>query len=191
MGSSGHIPLWWDRETDDQTGVQLRPDVRESAHRIWRWVLFKAQEMLGDSSDAADVLEVSVRTVSRYLDKNNLILHSADPTGLLIVSAYRALQRVAKKRRRFELVGPTNDLAEALRAPDWRHEVDHRIFLKELAGQLEPTTRGLLRLRLAGYDWKEIAKMVGLTPDAVRMRFWRDVRKAHLRLLRTAKRVDY
>jgi hypothetical protein len=52
MGSSKRFPLWWDRETDDETGNPLRADVRESAQRIWIHICTKAREMLGDSNDA-------------------------------------------------------------------------------------------------------------------------------------------
>lgn len=69
MSFSERLPLWWDRETDEQTGSRLRADVREAAHRVWKWVCLKSRELLGDAGDAAEVLEASVRTISRYLDK--------------------------------------------------------------------------------------------------------------------------
>jgi hypothetical protein len=49
-----------------------------------------------------------------------------------------------------------------------------------------------LRLRIAGYDWNEIGRMLGMSASALRQGFWRDVQKAHLRLLRAgyAARCD-
>lgn len=50
---------------------------------LWRDLLAERREcslpeILGDPSDPAEVLELSVKTVSRYLDKNNVPLHSAN-----------------------------------------------------------------------------------------------------------------
>ncbi len=185
MASSERFLPWWYREIDEETGRPFRTDVREAAHRMWIWVCFRAQEILGDPSDAAEVLESSVKTISRYLDKNNVPFHSADPGGLLAVACYRALRRLARRRSRIELVGGSSELADILRVPDWRNGIDRRLFLEELARKLDDKNRGILRLRIAGYDWKEIARIFGLRAAAVRQGFWRDVRKVHLRLLRT------
>jgi hypothetical protein len=186
MASSEPFHPWWDREIDEETGRPFRADVREAAHRVWKWVCLKAQEILGDPCDAAEVLESSVKTVSRYLDKNNVALNSADPGGLLVLASYRALRRLARRRWRIELVGTSSELAEILQAPDWRDETDRRLFLEDLSRQLNTRSRGILRLRIAGYDWKEIGRMLDMTASALRQNFWRDVRKAHLQLLRAS-----
>jgi DNA-directed RNA polymerase specialized sigma24 family protein len=183
VSSEPSLP-WWDREFDEKTGRPFRPDVREAAHRVWKWVSLRTREILGDPSDAAEVLESSVKSVSRYLDKNNVPLHTADPGGLLAVACYRLLRRLARWRRRIEFVGGSSELADILRIPDWRDKIDRRLFLEELARELDVDNRGILRLRTAGYDWKEIARMLGMSVPAVRQGFWRKVRKAHLRLLR-------
>jgi len=182
--------VWWDRETDERTGRDLRPDVRQAGHMVWQWVCSKAQELLGDPNDAAEILEASVRTVSRYLDAKGVALHSADHAGLVAVVNYRSLLRLATKRR-LKLIVPTSNLAEVLRAPDWLEESDRKLLIDKLARELDPETRGLLRLRINGFDWKEIGRMVGLTPEAIRKKFWRDVRKAHLRLMLAGKQSGF
>jgi DNA-binding NarL/FixJ family response regulator len=191
MASSERFLPWWDREIDEDSGRPFRADVREAAHRVWKLVCLRAQEILGDPCDAAEVLESSVKSISRYLDKNNVPLNSANPDGLLALACYRALRRLARRRRRIEFIGTSSELAEILRAPDWRDETDRRLFLEELSRRLEMRSRGILRLRIAGYDWKEIARMLGMSTSAVRQGFWRDVRKAHLRLLRTGNATRF
>lgn len=190
MGSRDQTRLWWDRGIDERSGRELRPDVRQAAHKVWQWVCAKAQELLGDPNDAAEVLETSVKTVSRYLDAEGVSLHSTDQAGLVAVVCYRSLLRLATKRR-LKLIAPVSDLAEVLRAPDWRDEVERRLLIEELARELDPKTRGLLRLRINGFDWKEIGRMVGRTPEAIRRQFWRDVRKAYLRLMVAGKRSGF
>src|SRR4029077_20846802 len=120
--SSEILLPWWDREIDEDSGRPFRADVREAAHRGWKLVCLRAQEILGDPSDAAEVLESSVKIISRYLDKNNVPLHSADPGGLLVLACYRTLRRLARRRRRIEFVGTSSELADILRVPDWRDE---------------------------------------------------------------------
>jgi hypothetical protein len=167
MASSEPFLSWWDREIDEDTGRPFRPDVRESAHRVWKLVCCRTQEILGDSSDAAEVLESSVKSISRYLDKNHVPLHSTDPDGLLTVGCYRALRRLARRRRRIQLVGTSSELAEVLRVPDWRDQIDRHLFLDDLARELDMKNRGILRLRIAGYDWKQIARILGMSASAV------------------------
>jgi AraC-like DNA-binding protein len=80
-------------------------------------------------------------------------------------------------------------LADILRVPDWRDQTDRRLFLEELARELDVKTCGILRLRIAGYDWKQIARMLGMSASALRQGFWRDLRTAHLRLLRAGHAI--
>jgi len=190
MGSRDQTPLWWDRDIDERTGRELRSDVRQAGHKVWQWVCAKAQELLGDPNDAAELLETSIKTVSRYLDTKKVALHSADPAGLVAMVSYRSVLRLAKKRR-IKLVVPASSLTEVLRAPDWRDAADRRLLIEELARKLDPETRGLLRLRINGFDWREIGRMVGLSPEAVRRKFWRDVRKAHLKLMVAGKQSRF
>jgi DNA-directed RNA polymerase specialized sigma24 family protein len=178
------VPPWWDRDVDDESGHLLRADVRESAHRVWKSVWAQARRLLGDAADAPELLESAVKAVSRYLDKNHAPLHASDPGGLLVLACYRSLRRLTRKRGRIELLGGSSELAEILRAPDWSHEVDRRLLLERLAAELNAKTRAILRLRISGHDWKEIARMLHMTATAARTSFWRDVRKAHLRFLR-------
>ena len=187
MPFSERLPLWWDRDVDEQTGAPLRVDVRTAAHGVWNWVCRRSDQILGDVNDAAEVLEGAVKAVSRYLDKKSIALGASDPSGLLILAAYRSLRRTAKKRRRIELAGSTSDLADLLRSPDWSSDVDRHLFLEGLARELTSKSRGILRLRIAGHDWKEIARMVHTPATNLRTSFWRDVRSAHLRLLQAGK----
>jgi hypothetical protein len=182
MQPSEAATLWWDR-VDDESGRILRVDVRESAHRVWPWVCAQAKRILGDSGDAPELLESSIRKISVYLDKKNIPLHTADPGGLLRLATYRALKRVARRRRLFNSTEQDSPLAEVLRAPDWREGVDRRLFLERLGRELDEKTRAVLRLRLSGAGWNEIARVQQMQAPAVRQSFWRNVRRAYLRLL--------
>ena len=81
----------------------------------------RVRSILGDSSEAPDLLEKAVASVSRSLDRNGAAPH--DPSGLLIVEVRRSAQRLAGRRRREPAVGGTSEPAESLKAPDWSDAV--------------------------------------------------------------------
>lgn len=180
MSSSSTLPPWWDKDTDD-SGVQLRPDVRAAAKGIWPQVCIEVERVLGDATEAHEILEKAVQSVSAYLQKLGIELH--DPSGLLMLAVHRSAKRLARKRGRLQLVGHSHELWEKLRAPEWLDHVERRIFLAELVDHLRPENRGILRLRLEDFSWEEIARMRRANANIVRKEFWRDVRRAHLKLL--------
>jgi hypothetical protein len=54
LGSNG--PVWWDRECDS-AGRPIRPDVRAAAHQIWDSAGRRVQSLLGDASEAPELME--------------------------------------------------------------------------------------------------------------------------------------
>ena len=104
MLSSESTSAWWDRGVDE-SGRALRSDVREAAYRIWRVVCAQAQSELGDTSDAPELVETAIKSVSQYLDRRNVPLYSSDPSGLLVLAFRRSLRRLARRRRRIETIG--------------------------------------------------------------------------------------
>ena len=140
-------------------------------------------QVSGYAADAPELLESAIRKISVYLDKNHIPLHAADPGGLLVLATYRALKRLARRRGQSKSTEQDSALAEVLRAPDWREEVDRRLFLERLGRELDEKTRAILRLRISGAGWKEIARVQQMNVPAVRRNFWRNIRRAYLRLL--------
>jgi DNA-directed RNA polymerase specialized sigma24 family protein len=180
MGRSPSISPWWDREFDEH-GKPIRTDVREAAQRVWQQVQAEVEKILGDSTDAPELFENAVRAVSTYLGRQNAEPH--DPSGLLIVAVHRLGRRLARHRGRVQAIGASSELSERLRAPDWTAQADRSIFLKELTNHLSPENQGILRLRMDDFEWDEIARMRRVSPRTLRSNFWRDVRRAHLKLL--------
>jgi RNA polymerase sigma factor (sigma-70 family) len=182
MPSSPQLPpTWWDRK-HDRAGKEIRVDVRRAAEQLWPRLFRFAQQVISNSEfEAQELLERVVDSVSRYLTSKNAALQ--DPSGLLVVKFRQELYRVARKQRRIETVGQIGDVAEPLRPDGWADEADRSIFLQELVRSLSERNRGVLRLRMAGYDWREIAQMLQVNVSTVRNNFWRDVRKLYLQFL--------
>jgi len=115
MSSSSTLPPWWDKDTDD-SGVQLRADVRVAAKVIWPQVCIEVERVLGDATEAQEILEGAVQSVSEYLQKLGIELH--DPSGLLMVAVHRIAKRLARQRGRLHFVGDVDRLWDKLRAPE-------------------------------------------------------------------------
>jgi hypothetical protein len=185
MQSTQVLPPWWDRETDDDSGQPLRTDVRESAQRVWKFLWLRTRHALGDAADAPELMESTVKIVSRYLDKQAVPPFSANLDGLLSLSFQRSLLRQARRRRRWELIGGSTELEVFLQAPDWSEQVDRRLLLEQLACEMSPVSRTILRLRISGHSWKDVGRILEIESAAARKTFWRDIRKAQLGLVKS------
>jgi hypothetical protein len=179
------LPPWWDRKFD-ASGTPIRDDVRMAAISAWERVCNVVERDLGDLADAAQLLERSVDRISVYLNKRNAA--PQDPTGLLILDVYRSVRRLARQRNRVKPVGAASELSRLLNAPDLSDEVERQIFLDKLIAILPAAVGGLLRFRMEGFEWDEIAELLNCDSSSLRKRFWRAIRKAHLQLLSKTER---
>lgn len=174
-GSCG--PLWWDRELDS-SGRQIRADVRAAAHEVWPYACRQAQSCLADMSEAAELMEKSVAQVSQYLDRAGADPFSQNTRGILMCAFCRALRRYAMKLNRLQLVGKSTDISERVLAPTWSALVELRVDLERLGCHLTDKSRAMLGLRSSGFDWKEIAGALHMSPTAARTAFWREIKRA-------------
>src|SRR5260370_27269921 len=108
--SSSEVPLWWDRN-NDRTGRPIRPDVRAAAHGIWGCACGRAESVISDCSQAAELMESTVADVSRYLDRGGVAVFSRQIDGLLMLTFQRALYRRVPKLKRLKIVGGLEGLS--------------------------------------------------------------------------------
>jgi DNA-directed RNA polymerase specialized sigma24 family protein len=172
--TSSEVALWWDRDAD-RAGRPIRPDVRAAAHEIWACACSQAESLISDGSQAADIMESTVLQVSRYLDRNRVVVFSREMEGLLMIAFQRALYRRISKLRRVEGWGGTGELSHRVVDRAWVHQVEVRLQLDEVVRLLCERSRTILALRYAGYTWKESAKLLGASVSALRSAFWRDL----------------
>jgi len=176
MAGSEKTAFWWDREVDS-AGRLIRADVRLAAHEIWEEACRRSQALVADDALAADLMECCITQVSRYLDRKASPLCSRNMNGLLMLAFSRALQRRAAKLNRLESVGGTSDLSNHAVDQRWSRQVEARLDLENIVRQLSERSGTILALRWAGYDWKEIAQLLGTSVSMVRNVFWREIKK--------------
>src|SRR3989442_6473362 len=128
-GSTG--PVWWDKEMD-AAGRPIRLDVRAAAHQIWDSACRRVQSLLGDASEASELMEKVVVQVSRYLDRAGAGPFTQNTTGILMCAFCRSLRRYAMKLKRLQLVGGSTELAERRTSYNWLALVELWMDLEEL-----------------------------------------------------------
>lgn len=175
--------LWWDREYD-QAGNRIREDVRQAAKKKWPQLLALAQRSLDNCDlEAQQLLERVAEYISRYLNARNTPPH--DPSGLIVLKFREELRKFVRKQERLRPSGGSSDLEPLLPATEWGEEANRRIFLEQLIWSLSKENRAVLRLRRAGYEWAQIAKMLNANPSSLRRGFWAEVRSVYSELTET------
>ena len=172
--SHTEAPLWWDKDVD-RAGRSIRPDVRDAAHRMWGCVWRRTQFLLSDYGQAAELMETTVAQVSRYLDREQVMLFSRGTDRLLMLAFQRSLYRHAAKLRRVEFLGGTAELSTRAVDLTWPRYVHARLELDQVVRSLSERSRTILALRYAGYTWKESVHFLGGSVSGLRSAFWRDV----------------
>jgi DNA-directed RNA polymerase specialized sigma24 family protein len=172
--------VWWDRELDRE-GRAIREDVRKAAVQIWNNACAAASSLLGDSIDAAEIMESSVERVSGFLTNKKAALYAENTNGLLMV-AFRnvTLNRLARLRREASM----EESVASEPSATWGsvEAIESKIDLEKLVRRLSPRSRTILVLRDAGYDWNEIAALFRVTVPAAKNRFHRELKEAHMQL---------
>ena len=175
MGRLERTLSWWDQEVD-RAGRRIRSDVRSAAHEVWAEACRWTQTRLADPAQVADLMEGSVAQVSRYLDRIGAPL-SSRKNGLLLLAYSRALRRLAAKSSRLEPIGGAVELSNRAVDHGWSRQLNARLDLENLVRKLSERNSTVLALRSAGYEWKEIADLLGTSVALVRNSFWREVRR--------------
>jgi len=139
----GKGPSWWDREVD-YSGRPNRADVRRAAHEVWGHACARLQVILGDASDAGELMEKSVSVISRYLDRIGSPPFAESRNGLLMKAFSSALRRYAMKLGRIELVEDLGAFSEQHPGPGGATKEDCRLDAEKAARYLSQRGRTML-----------------------------------------------
>jgi hypothetical protein len=171
---AGQGALFWDREIDQQ-GRVIRADVREAGRRIWERALRLSSSILGDTADAAEILECCIERVSRHMNARQHGLFTQHTESLLLVAFRHELFFRRKKLLRMEPIG----LADAIQRKENGLNLDGRLLvqmdLQKAVRRLSKRSRLVLSLRRAGYEWKEISALLQAPVRSLKSSFWREL----------------
>src|ERR1700730_966978 len=179
---------WWDRDVDHD-GQPIRSDVRAAAHEIWQRVRNQAESVLGDSTAAGELMELSVAQASRYLNRKG-VPDSQRQVGLLLVTFWRLLERRRAKLDRLEPIGDIGNLPERVLDGTWSSQIDSRLDRDKIVRLLSDRSRTILALRNAGYEWSEIAKLLNGSATKIKGDFWREVQQLRRKITPKEKRTN-
>jgi RNA polymerase sigma-70 factor (ECF subfamily) len=138
-----------------------------------------AYSIVNNTADAEDILQtVFLRLVRRELSPD----FRTNVKGYFYRAAVNASLDVIRSRRRYELVGDTEEFDVAVEAPDSRHaDRMHRLLVDALT-ELTPEAVHILILRYVhDYSDAHIARLLGTSRTVIAVRLFRS--RARLRKL--------
>jgi DNA-directed RNA polymerase specialized sigma24 family protein len=178
---------------DRGSGAQAEPEaeLRAAAIRVWpRADAFAKKESAGSSlagerSLILDVWEETLQSVSKRLRRRRFFKPLTDIDSYLFVAFAHKLKEALRKETSVEFVG-SNDELEALKPTQdwsWVDDLEDALELKALVDSMDDVTKSVLhRWALDGDPWGEIAKDLGVTPNAAKKRFFYRLRKVRERV---------
>jgi DNA-directed RNA polymerase specialized sigma24 family protein len=183
LGRSDMTPLpdkghcWWDRDLDDH-GMQLRADVRQMAHQFWPEARRRVGSVLGDSTEAAEIMEKAVLKISHYLDRNHVPSFAPHIAPLLSLKFCQELRRCYARLRCFRSAIGSDGLDGLSADCAWLEKVNRHIDFDKLLPYLSQRSRRIIEMRALGNEWREISKKLNIATSTARNGFWRDIHQA-------------
>jgi DNA-directed RNA polymerase specialized sigma24 family protein len=172
-------PLLWINKRGER-GRRADRDVIEAAHRIWPRVLYYVRKKRGDVSEAAEILEKAVYSVSQAIRERGERepIHHLD--SYLFHSFVRQYNRDRTRQSRIQYFD-SGEVLEALaagRQDNWVKTSESKILHGEMLGALDPKTRTMCVLRDGGYSWADVGRHFGIKAHNAEVQFWYGIEKA-------------
>ena len=174
----GDPPLWINER--DERDRHAEPAVIEAAHRIWPRVLYYVRKKRGDVSEAAEILEKAVYSVSQAIRERGDREPIQHLDSYLFHSFVRQYNRDKTRRSRIQYF-ESSKVLEALmarRQDDWVKTGESKILHGEILGALDPKTRTMCVLRDSGYSWADVGRHFGIKAHNAEVQFWYGIEKA-------------
>lgn len=183
------FPPFWINDRDHH-GRPLEPIVIQAARAIWERVCRAVILKLKDPGRAPEIIEAAAAAVSRALQRPGRD-PIRDMEAYLAWACIRRINRIAARENR-EQTGHEIVTLEALTANKAGRPEDDlvdELYVKELLSNMDPGTREIFMMRVAGYSWGEIAKMRGYASGhSAEVQFGKKWKAARGRIERLSRR---
>jgi RNA polymerase sigma factor (sigma-70 family) len=180
-----NTPEWaWRR---DESGASIGSDLVDAARRNWARVLAYARRHQQDSARAADILEAVILALSRARRTNGELdapIRNLD--NYLYLAFVRRLNRELAKEPHIETVGSLHDLdaLSGIRTSPVSPFIEDKLLIEELMDYMDERTRHMFSLRMMGYSWAEIARILNNTANNAQVLFNQGLKKARSRVIK-------
>ncbi|MBK7926035.1 MAG: sigma-70 family RNA polymerase sigma factor [Bryobacterales bacterium] len=173
-------------DRNDGRGKPIDPTLIAAAKAVWPRIRWMVEDALRDDSAAAELLERVVLRIAEAQHKKQLPKPLDSPKAILMVRSRDELNNEIRRARRISYVGTLTDLTVLAESrgenADSGHRIHARALIEELLAMFDEDVRHLATLRLAGYEWAEIAKELGGRAGTLRERFRVALRRLRDRL---------
>jgi hypothetical protein len=165
---------YWYLGSSDPAVDQL---FRRACALAWPYAVYRAKRYHGDPDFAYDLMDEAVQNAERYYERSN-----GQRTALQL--SYRiisVIKRISTQRAsRSEMaVGTLSELELLAQNFADRSDIEQDAFISQILDRMNPRTRQIVRWRLAGHTWRQIANEVG----GDHITIWRQIRREILGLL--------
>ncbi|PWU07402.1 MAG: hypothetical protein C5B51_10100 [Terriglobia bacterium] len=143
----------------DSLGNLVDQRLIDAAHRVWERARLTVMRYLADDAEASEILELAVDSASRALARHQSIQF---PEAYLIRSVAREAIRRHRKSQRIAYVdgGDLDRLAGPVYL-DLDRKLDDAKRIDVFRGCMDDQGRTMFDLRVLGFDWGYIAKLIG------------------------------
>jgi DNA-directed RNA polymerase specialized sigma24 family protein len=163
----------WIREHDEH-GRRANPRFVKAAYELSSRLLYYRHRELRDRSRAAEFLDTAVHAAS-HADHREPVGNFA---GYLVRRFTGIVDAFLKREKRIDYFDPQVLADRCSTLDDDLERIENHIRLEQVMAFMDPETRCICVRVLDGYSMADIARELGVTPNALYLRFRRGCKKA-------------
>ena len=146
-----------------------------AAEEVWPRVFQIVTNALNDGAAAAELLEQVVHEIAESQSEKKLPKELEAPKALLLTRLQQRLINHLRRERRISYMGTVFELEGCYRSrcnpSEGERQVHDSILKAQALALIEGNARRLLTLRLMGFRWSEIGRLLGERTGTIRERF--------------------
>jgi len=156
----------------DEFGV-ICPEVYQAAGELWPQAEIFVNSKLRDCPAGMRLMLKSAAAVSRKRQEQPDQIR--DLKAYLWITFKRHVYDEVEKESRYQSLETEQLSMSEPHTPS--EKLDDQILIEEVMAQMDPWTRKVFELRVIGYQFDDIAKMLKMRPKLLRSKFHKEIKK--------------